>query len=156
MDNIETAQEQEPAHGLIISEEIRSYLYDLAKWANFLAIVGFAITGLMVISAFTVGAAMTTSKELQAMSMQMGGLGGLGFTIFFLIYAFLIFYPSLLMFKYATKAKIGILYGEQENLNEAISKLKSLFKYWGILAIIVICLYGMLIISAVLGGIAGA
>lgn len=155
---METGQEQPQveAHGLVISEEIRSYLYEMTKWANFLAIVGFVLTGLMVVSAFTVGAAMTTSRELQAMSSQMGGLSGLGFTIFFLVYAFVIFYPSLLMFKYASKAKMGVLYGEQEQLNEAIGKLKSLFKYWGILTLIIICLYGLLIISAVLGGVATA
>jgi hypothetical protein len=136
---------------LIVTEDMRSYFYDMAKWANFLAIVGFVVSGFMIISAFTVGAAMQTNPELGAMLGQIGALGTVGITIIFLLYGFAIFYPSWLMLKYATKAKQGILYNEQNNLNEALSKLKSLFKYWGILTIIIMALYAMMIVFTIMG-----
>lgn len=136
---------------LIVTEDMRSYFYDIAKWANFLAVVGFVISGFMIISAFTIGAAVQTNPELAAMLGQMGKLGTGGITVFFLLYGFAIFYPSMLMLKYSIKAKQGILYNEQNNLDEALSKLKSLFKYWGIVTIVIMVLYAMMIVFTILG-----
>jgi hypothetical protein len=140
---------------LVVSEEIRSYLYDMAKWANFLAIVGFVFTALVALSALTIGSAMATNPEVAAMIGKMGNAGGVVFTVFCLAYAFAIFYPSLLLFKYSAKAKLGVLYGEQDSLNDAMGKLKSLFKYWGIITIIFISLYALLILSSVLAQVKG-
>lgn len=150
MENEEGFGQGEPKIQLIVTEEMRSHFYEIAKWASFLAVVGFVITGFMVIAALTVGPAMNSNPEIRAMIGKMGSLGSIGFTVICMIYAFVIFYPSLLLFKYSTKAKLGILYGEQSSLDEAISKLKSLFKYWGILTFIFIGLYVLMLFSSVL------
>ncbi|MFI5453668.1 DUF5362 family protein [Pedobacter sp. UC225_61] len=150
MENLEETNETPEQNNLVVSEEMRSHLYEIAKWAGFLAIVGFVFTGMMVIGAFTIGAAMNSSPEIMLMAGQMGRFGSIFFTVICLVYAFAVFYPSLLMFKYSSKAKQGILYGEQNSLNDALSKLKSLFKYWGILTIICISLYALLIISSIM------
>lgn len=148
-DEVINGSHEEPQ--LVVSEEMRSYLYDMAKWAGFLAIVGFVFTGLMIVGAFAFGAALGTDPQLIASNSPLASLGSLGFTILCLVYAFAIFYPSLLLFKYSSKAKLGILYGDQGSLNEALSKLKSLFKYWGILTIVFVSLYLVLLISTVMG-----
>ena len=141
-ENTEETVQQPP---LIVSEDMRSYIYDIAKWANFLAIVGFVISGLLVLTSFTIGSAMRTSQEL-ATAMATSALSPIAITLFCLVYAFAVFYPSLLMFKYATKAKLGVLYGEQASLDEAFGKIKSLFKYWGIITVIGIVLYVLLVV----------
>lgn len=154
MENLQDQQTVTDAPKLVVSEDMRSYFYQMAKWMNFLAIVGFAFTGLMVMSALTIGPAMSTNPQLAAMMGTMGSVGGAVLTVFFLILAFAIFYPSLLMFKYSVKAKLGVLFGEQASLDEAIGKLKSLFKYWGIIIIVYIGLYAFLIIAQVMGKVA--
>ncbi len=156
MENTQESQETPNNLNLIVNEEIRSYIYEIAKWANFLAIVGFVFTGFMVISAFTVGAVINSSPQLLTMADSLGSIASIVFTIMLLIMAFAIFYPSLLMFKYAAKAKLGVLYGEQASLDEAMGKLKSLFKYWGILTIIYLAVYLLIIISTIMGGVATA
>lgn len=148
MENIEepvSAQQEQPK--LVVTEEMRSYFYQMAKWANFLAVVGFVFTGILIIGAFTVGATINSNPEMAKLVGSMGSLGSLGFTAICLVYAFAIFYPSMLLFKYSTKAKLGILYGEQTSLDEAFSQLKSLFKYWGIIVLIFIALYVFMILS---------
>lgn len=152
MENTQEPAEVQDELKLVVSEEMRSYIYEIAKWASFLAIVGFVFTGIMIISAFTVGAAISTNPQMLAMASSMGPAASIVFTVLFLVMAFAIFYPSLLMFKYAVKAKLGVLYGEQTSLDEAMSKLKSLFKYWGIITIVYIGLYVLMIISTVMGG----
>lgn len=145
MENLEETHEQENVPQLIVTEDMRSYIYDMAKWANFLAIVGFVIAGFMIVASFTIGAAMGTNPELASL-MTSSGLSPIGFTIFCLLYAFAMFYPSLLLFKYANKAKQGILYGEQASLDEAFSKMKSFFKFWGIITAVFIGLYIVFIV----------
>lgn len=138
---------------LIVTEDMRSYIYDMAKWANFLGIVGFVISAFLLLAALTVGPTINANPEMAKMLGQLGAMDGTTISIVFLFYGLLIFYPSLLMVRYAIKAKQGVLYGEQENLNEAMSRLKSLFKYFGVLAIVFIGLYVVTLFSAVLGGL---
>ncbi|RZL50784.1 MAG: hypothetical protein EOP00_02540 [Pedobacter sp.] len=156
MENTEEATQVQHDLKLVVSEEMRSYIYEIAKWAGFLAIIGFVFTGITIISAFTVGAAINSNPQLLAMAATMGPAASIVFTIAFLIVGFAIFYPSLLMFKYATKAKLGVLYGEQASLDEAMGKLKSLFKYWGIITIIYIGFYVLMIIATIMGGAVAA
>ena len=138
---------------LIVTEDMRSYIYDMAKWANFLGIVGFVISAFLLLAALTVGPTINANPEMAKMLGQLGAMDGTTISIVFLFYGLLIFYPSLLMVRYAIKAKQGVLYGEQEDLNEAMSRLKSLFKYFGVLAIVFIGLYVVTLFSAVLGGL---
>lgn len=146
-ENIEEKEQPQ----LIVSEEMRSYIYDTTKWAKFLAIVGFAISGFLILTSFTIGPAMQSNAELAA-AMAKSGFTSIGITLVCLLYAFAVFYPSLLLFKYANKAQFGVLYGEQASLDEAFGKLKSLFKYWSVITIIGIVLYIMLVVfSAVTG-----
>ena len=139
---------------LIVSEDMRSYIYDSAKWANFLAVVGFVIAGFLVLASFTIGSAMRTDPKLAA-AMAASAISPLGVTIFCLVCAFSVFYPSLLLFKYAAQAKIGILYGEQSNLDEALGKMKSLFKFWGIITIVFLSLYILFIVIGVMTTVTG-
>lgn len=152
MQNIDEQVETTSQPQLIVTEEMRSYIYDLAKWANFLAIVGFVIASFMLLAALTVGTAMNTSPEIKAMMGALGNIGSTAITIVFIAYGLFIFYPSVLLFKYARKAKLGVLYGEQENLNEAFSALKSLFRFWGIMVIILIGINLLPVFVKVLGG----
>ena len=150
-ENTEDTVQQPP---LVVSEDMRSYIYDMAKWANFLAIVGFVISGFLILTSFTIGSAMRTDPKLAA-AMAASRLSPIGITVFCLVYAFAVFYPSLLMFKYASKAKLGVLYGEQASLDEAFGKMKSLFKFWGIITIALLSLYIVFIVIGIITATAG-
>lgn len=141
---------------LIITEDIRSYVYETAKWTKFLSIVGFIFSGFTVIFAF--GASAMLSSMGAAMGPAAGMLGALGggfITVIYLLIALMYFYPSLLMFKYSGAAKKAILFADQASLSVAMSKMKSIFKFWGILTIVLLALYLIVILFAVVIG-AGA
>jgi len=165
MDNYEEKQPEETApvehedemEALIITEDIRSYIYETAKWTHFLSIVGFILTGLMVVSAFTVGPLMSTIGN----AMGPGGaliskLGGGFITVLYLFIALFYFYPSLLMFKYSRSAKTAVLFADQPSLSIAMSKMKSLFKFWGIFTIVIIAFYILAIVFMVVAGVGAA
>lgn len=139
---------------LIITENMRSYIYDMAGWAKFLAILGFIFSGMMMLMAFFAGAVMGTLGAMGNAGLY-GTLGSGVFTFVFVLYGVLFLYPSLMLFKYATKAKQGVLYADQASLEDGMSKLKSFFKFYGILAIVVIAFYSLIFLGAVAGGLAG-
>lgn len=151
MQNIEEQEEITSQPQLLVTEEIRSYIYDIAKWANFLAIVGFVIAGFMLLAALTLGTAINTNPEIAKMLGALGNMGVTAITIVFIAYGLAIFYPSLLMFSYAKQAKLGVLYGEQEALNNALGRMRSLFKYWGIIVILLIAINVFSVISRAIG-----
>ncbi len=137
---------------LVFTEHIRSYMYDTARWAKFLAIVGFVISGLMVLMAMSMGAIIETGALNGTVYGSLGELGASTLTIVFVFYTLLIFVPSFLLFKYATNAIKGILYLDQEAITESAKKLKGFFRFYGILMIVFIGLYLMSFISAIIAG----
>lgn len=144
----------EPAEPVIlrVTEDVRSYLYETSKWSRFLSIVGFVICALIVIFAFSVPAilsAIAVQLPANPLAKVSSGL----FTIPYLIIGLLYFYPSLLLFKFANAAKTAVLYNDQPSLSTAISKMKSFFKFWGILTIIAIALNLLLFLFMVVAGI---
>jgi hypothetical protein len=155
MDNFEEIkpelQEDAEVDALWITEDIRSYIYDAAKWTRFLSIVGFVLTAMFVMSAFSVGA------MLSALSTTMPGnpmlkLGSGVWTVVYLLFALLQFYPSFLLYKFSSSATKAVLFADQPSLGEAIGKLKSFFKFWGILTIVIIALYVLMIVMFVSSG----
>ncbi|MDB5020073.1 MAG: hypothetical protein JWQ28_1200 [Pedobacter sp.] len=140
---------------LIITEDIRSYIYESAKWSRFLSIVGFILTFFMVIAALSMNSIMTAMSQIPAYS-GLAKFGSAGLTVIYLIIALLYFYPSFLMFKFASSAKQAVLYGEQASLSLAMSKLKSIFKFWGILTIILISIYVLMLLAGIMIGLSAA
>lgn len=142
----EEFEQQEPAEvKLIVTEDMRSYLYDITKWAKFLSIIGFIFAVMVILLAFSIPSIISTNPGV---AKQMGALGQGGSTVITILYLLLglfYFYPSVLLSKIANKGKQGVLFGDQESLNASMSSLKSLFKFWGIVTIIIIASYFILV-----------
>ncbi|TKC03947.1 DUF5362 family protein [Pedobacter frigoris] len=133
---------------LIVTEDIRSYIYETAKWAKFLSVVGFVVAGWLIMLAFSASAFETALNQTPG-GAQFAAMGSTVLTIFCLLSALLYFYPSLMLFKYSTAAKNAVLFAEQESLVVAMSKMKSFFKFWGILTIAIIAFYALALILVI-------
>lgn len=156
MDNIEETKpeygQEEEVEALWISEDVRSYLYETSKWAKFLAVVGLIFSILTALTAFGAGAVMN-SGAISANNPLMK-LGAAGITVIYLLLAVLQFYPSMQLYKFATAANQAVLYTDQESLSAAMHKLKSFFKFWGIITIAFLALYLMTIVFMAVAGVA--
>jgi hypothetical protein len=139
---------------LMVTEDIRSFIYESSKWTKFLAIVGFVFTGLMIMLSLSVSAIISSMNNMVGAQNNPYAAMGTGFlTVFLLIMAAIYFYPSFILFKFSTSAKQAVLYGDQESLSVAMNKMKSFFKFWGILLIVILGFYGLAILSAIVAGI---
>ncbi|AZI27739.1 MULTISPECIES: DUF5362 family protein [Pedobacter] len=130
---------------LVVTEDMRSYLYDITKWAKFLSVVGFVISVFIILAAFSIPALVNSNPAIAAQMGQLGASGATIITVIYFVMGLLLFYPSILLNRVANKGKQGVLFGDQENLNQAISNLKSLFKFWGIVTIAIIAFYFLMI-----------
>lgn len=126
---------------LVVTEEMRSYIYEISKWARFLSIIGFILSAFLIIGSFGIGAALTDNPSMVTQLGPLAGAGAIGVTIVYLVLALMYFYPSLLLFRFSNKGKQGVLYGDQESLDAAMMNMKSLFKFWGIFTIVIMIGY---------------
>ena len=135
-----------------IDDMSRSHLAETAKWAKFLSVVGFIMCGLVVIASFFVGAifsASTSQYERYGDDSPFAGLGVL-MTIFYLAIGILYFFPCLFLFRFATQMTAALYTNEQLTLNKSFQNLKRMFRYMGILTIIVISLYIFAFVFAII------
>jgi hypothetical protein len=137
---------------LIIDHESSSYLGDTARWAKFLSILGFIFIGLMVIMAFSIGVIMSKfTSQLNDSSAVASALPSAIFTFIFLVFAVLYFFPTLFLYRFATRMQMAIRNNDQPQLIGSFRSLKSCFRFIGILTIIVLGLYVLLIFFNLFG-----
>ena len=124
-----------------LSENAKKYLLEASKWANFIAIVGFIAIGLLVIMSFSIGTIMANLPE--------GSLGGLSprfFSFFYLIAAGVYFIPVFFLFQFGQKTRQALSQDDHNLLTFGLKKLRSHYKFIGILIIVFITLYLFLIL----------
>ena len=124
-----------------LSDQAKKHLLEASKWANFIAIVGFIAIGLLIIMSFSMGTILASLPE--------GSLGGLSpkfFSFFYLIAAGIYFIPVFFLFQFAQKTKQALMEDDHNLLTFGLKKLKSHYKFIGILFIVLIALYLFLIL----------
>ncbi len=134
-----------------IDETGKAYMLETARWAKFLSIIGLIFSGLMFVGLLFI---MLNFSDL---SRQLGTMyGGLGAGVFFFYFLILviILYPTITLFRFASKIKPAILTANQELFNTALKNLKNTFKFWGIYVIVILALYGLALIVTIVAAAA--
>lgn len=138
---------------LSISDEIKLYLKETAKWAKFLAIIGYIGIGFLVLfSLFMLFGMTALAGMLDALPLSLMG-------IIYLLMALLYYFPVNYLNTFANKTKRALAENDQDEINLAFKNLKSMFKFMGILTIVVLCLYALIIVvmipAAIISGLSG-
>jgi hypothetical protein len=127
---------------LVFTEEIKDYIMETAKWSKFLSIIGFIFVGFMsiigILMLFSFGGTLFSNavglNNIPGFPTGMISLVGI---IYFGI-ALLYFFPVYDLFMFARKTKNAILYNDNQMLAEGFSKLKSHYKFIGILTLMIV------------------
>ena len=144
--------------GLSIDPAAKSHLSDAARWAKFLAIVGFIVCGLIIIVGIFAGSLLermsSTRYERFDTNVEMNtrGLGAVA-TVLYILMALLYFFPCLFLFNFASKMKTALLSNDQDSLNSSFQNLKKTFRYVGVLTIIVLCFYVIALLIGLAAGV---
>jgi hypothetical protein len=131
------------SNDLQINSVTENHLTEIAKWGKFLSIAGFIMCGFMAVIAFFIGNYMSRLSGFN--SAYVTGYSA-GVTIGYLIIALIMFFPCLFLYKFSVKMQQALKSANQEVLETSFQNLKAMFKFQGILAIIVLVLWflGML------------
>jgi hypothetical protein len=134
-----------------ITEEIKSYLMESAKWGKFLAIMGYIGIGLMLLLGVGVMAMGSAAALIPGMGVNMGAFG----LIYVAIAAFY-FFPVYYLHQFSARMKQGLISQDAQSVTTGFQNLKSLFKFMGIFTIVILSIYVLAIAIAIIAGIAAA
>lgn len=137
---------------LTLTSTTIGFLEQIRKWTRFLAIVGFVMTGLMVVIAFSFGTIMNMFSPSGAMG-NIAGMGSTVITIIYLIVAVIQFFPVYYLYRFSANLDRALTNNDQQHLESAMSFLKSHYKFVGILVIIVLAFYALGLLVGMLGAV---
>lgn len=139
---------------LQLDSTAKDFLKEAAKWAYFLSIIGFIGIGFLALIAVFAGTLFSRFNSMPGMAAYGGSFGTMIGVIYFLMAA-LYFFPVYYLFKFSSNAKKAFRDNDSQALTESIGYLKSHYKFFGILMIILLALYALMFVFAILAGIMG-
>lgn len=125
----------EQMNQLSITEEGMKNFKSISKWATFLSILGFVYTGFVGLMGlvFLIVFPLIGDDLGTPMPVPMNYFG-----IFYILIAVIYFFPVLYLFRFSDKTKSAFLLGDQETFDVAIENLKKMFKFMGIMTIVML------------------
>ena len=135
---------------IVVDNNAKYILDSITKWVKFLSILGIIAYALLII----VGFGIMAFGGVAAANFGLGdfeGIIGVFAGVFYIIIGAICLYPVIKMLNYSTKMKTAIRSDRQDIYEEALRNFNSAVKFWGILAIIALVLYGLVFIFAMIG-----
>lgn len=142
MENFENNAPQE--NSFFGNYEINEYLLQTSKWGKFLAIMGYIGVGLLVLVALFMLIGGSMFNEIAGTEFPTGLFGASYFLL-----AALYFIPVSYLYRFSVQMKHGLMISDVNEITSGFRNLKSLYKFFGILTIVLISLYALIIIIAV-------
>lgn len=143
-------EENSSLFSLTIDQVTKTNLYETAKWARFLAIVGFVFLVIMIISGVMVSITLSRFEGMSG-SGGFGGVAGPSVAMLYIIFAAIAFFPLLYTLRFANRMQGALNGNDQALLNASFQNLKVCFRYLGIITIISIVLFALSLIFSIAG-----
>ncbi|MDP4151575.1 MAG: DUF5362 family protein [Bacteroidota bacterium] len=144
---------QAPLFELQVDHQSSSYLADTARWAKFIAIVGFVLCGLILLVAIFAGSMLASFSRFGGGGVDGVAAAGLGgfVTVVYILIGLLYFFPCLYLFNFATKMQVALRNNDQEQLGQSFRNLKACYRFIGVLLIIYLGFIALALIFGVIG-----
>ena len=124
-----TEQTDKNENSLRITPTSKDNLISTSRWANFIAIVGFVMLGIMVVISISTFILTPLMGEFQDFQLYLVGL-------IYLIYAVIGFFPYYFLYTFAKKVRKGLETGDQSIFDTGLLNLRRLALFVGVLMII--------------------
>lgn len=126
------------------TRESAAFLLKAAKWGKFLSIIGFIISGLLIIAGIIMSFILNTvSDELVPVNMAVSPKI---VAIVYVIIAAIYLIPVLFLNSFCNNAFKAINTGSTIHLTTSIRKLKNLFVFMGVSTLILISIYTVVLV----------
>jgi hypothetical protein len=141
-----------------LSDDDRQNLALTAYWAKFLGIVGFVMAGIILLVSFFMifGMAAMSSISSYGSTPGLGSIVGLYafIGIIYIVMAIFLFIMAQYQYKAGKSLNMALKNNSDFDLSDGIKNIKSIFRTQGILTAVVLGIYAVIIVLAILGGMA--
>lgn len=144
-------QQEQQIFSFGIDETARAHMLETVRWGKFLAILGFIFLALLIAFGLLSGFVLSALDTTNTLSAGMG----IGMMFVYLLIAGLYFYPTWALYKFSVLSKEALNTFNQQQFNESLRYLKNMFKFFGVITIVMLALYGIGIVFAMLGAAVG-
>lgn len=122
------------------------YILKAAKWGKFMAILGFIVTGLIIVAAVAMSFILDSfHDEMVPLDIPFSPTF---FAVLYIIFAILYLIPVIFLNSFCNQAIKAVQQSSTEYLSLSLRNLKNLFVYIGISTIVILSLYTLIIIVA--------
>lgn len=138
------------SESLALNSTAKDYLFQTAKWAKFLAIFGIIFAFLIIVLGFFMPKifSMSAASSGAVMPPFMNGV----LVVLYIILGLVMLYPSVRLFQFSKSAKFAVDMNDTFAIEECFKRLRSVFRFYGILTIIALTLYGFAFLMIIFGG----
>jgi hypothetical protein len=131
---------------IVLGKTSQYFLKEAAAWGRFLAVCGFIMIAFMILLGIFFSWFMSKIMSSLPAGSTMGGAVGAFYLVICLVLALIYFFPTLNLYRFSVKIPKGIDAKDDTVITEAFMNQKSLYKFMGILTIIILCFYAMVIV----------
>jgi hypothetical protein len=122
---------------------INEYLIETSKWGKFLAIMGYIGIGLLIALAIIMMFALSAISRFSGTGFSMILVG-----ILYIIIAVIYYFPIHYLYQFSINIRRGLNSKDLPTITSGFRNLKSLFKFMGILTIVIFSIYVLLLLIA--------
>ncbi len=126
---------------LKVTESIRRDLTTAAKWGKFLAIMGFVSVGFIFLAALGMFITAVTIPFATGQIMLMG--------LVYIVIAVIFIFPTLYLLRFSNSTQSAMRADRQIDFEIGIENLRSLFKFMGIYAIVMVGIYVLMFLFGI-------
>jgi hypothetical protein len=136
-----------------LTETMVFYLKGASPWVRFVAIVGFIMLGIGLLAGIFMLFGISSLPFLVGGGLMGGAAVAMGavFFIFYLGMLILYFFPVLFAYRFGTGIKKFVFSGNSADLEYAFKSNKSLWKFIGILVIIMLGFFALMLVIMLIG-----
>lgn len=134
-----------------VSTTTLEHLRGTKPWVRLLSVLSFIGAFFMVLGglAMMVGAGFLGEAGLE-------GMAGVGIGAAYLLFAVIYIFPALWMWRYASSIQTLLSSRRAADLDTAMRNQKAVWRFFGIIAMVILVLYAVILVGAIVFGALGA
>ncbi len=145
MEDLKNSTSTDTASGIpqLTSESV-AFLLKAAKWGKFLAILGFIVTGLMVMAGIAMSFVLNmVSEEVMPLNMPFSPKV---LSVIYIIIAAIYVIPVFFLNSFSNNVSKAVSLSNTEKMTTSLRSLKNLFVFIGISTIVILTFYTIILI----------
>jgi len=135
-----------------VSPTVLEHLRRTKPWVTFFGVMMFICSAIMVLAALAMIGFAAVGSQLPGMNAAVGAGMGVAYLLLSLIYIA----PALFLLRYGSSIRRLLDSNSVTELETALGHQTSFWRFTGIFAAVMLCLYAVVIVIVVIAGAAGA